>query len=75
MHYSWWLLGLREKGLCSISVFETSTLPSGGSEERTRAPGRKKGRRYGGRKRKEAKGASEGAEGYRRRVDFPEGRR
>lgn len=45
MHYSWWLLGLREKGLCSISVFETSTLPSGGSEERTRAPGGKKGRR------------------------------
>lgn len=26
MHYSWWLLGLREKGLCSISVFEASTL-------------------------------------------------
>lgn len=27
MHYSWWLLGLREKGLYSISVFEASTLP------------------------------------------------
>lgn len=37
MHYSWWLLDLREKGLCSISVFETSTLPSEGSEERTQA--------------------------------------
>lgn len=35
MDYSWWLLDLREKGLCSISVFETSTLPSEGSEERT----------------------------------------
>lgn len=33
MHYSWWLLGLREKGLCSISVFEASTL----SPERERA--------------------------------------
>lgn len=33
MHYSWWLLGLREKGLCSISVFEASTL----SSERERA--------------------------------------
>lgn len=33
MHYSWWLLGLREKGLCSISVFEPSTL----SPERERA--------------------------------------
>lgn len=37
MHYSWWLLDLREKGLCSISVFETSTLPSERSEERTQA--------------------------------------
>lgn len=43
MHYSWWLLGLREKGLCSISVFEASTLPSGGSEERdTQACGRER---------------------------------
>lgn len=33
MHYSWWLLGLREKGLYSISVFEASTL----SPERERA--------------------------------------
>jgi len=38
MHYSWWLLGLREKGLYSISVFEASTLPreKEGKAKRTR---------------------------------------
>lgn len=38
MHYSWWLLGLREKGLCSISVFEASTLP----RERERTIGKER---------------------------------
>lgn len=41
MHYSWWLLGLREKGLCSISVFEASTLPL----ERKRTTEREKERK------------------------------
>lgn len=38
MHYSWWLLGLREKGLYSISVFEASArcLPRKGEKQRTR---------------------------------------
>lgn len=43
MHYSWWLLGLREKGLCSISVFETSTLPS----DRERGKGHEEERENG----------------------------
>jgi len=57
MHYSWWLLGLREKGLYSISVFEASTLPP---RERGKTKGNERDNEGERKKDGEAKRASRG---------------
>lgn len=70
MHYSWWLLGLREKGLYSISVFEASTLPP----EQGREPKRRTRENPKEREKEKERQRDETGERSRGGVAFPEGR-